>query len=124
MVYVPYDGVRGVAQKCGLPGIKIQQYGLPVRSSFWEKSRSKEVLRKELGLREGLPAILLVGGGDGVGRLGRIAKVLAETIGRERGPNSGQIVVICGKNLSLLIKLERRNWPVPVLLKTLCEQEE
>lgn len=120
-VYVPSDGVRNVAEKCGLPSIKIQQLGLPVREAFWEDevrgNEDKVILKKRLGLKDDLPVVLLIGGGDGVGKLGRIAKVVAGRLGKDHGNEAVQLVVICGKNTHLYKELQRHKWPVFVLVK-------
>ncbi len=60
-----------------------------------------------------LPAVLLVGGGDGIGKVAMIARTLGRTLAASGKP-IGQMVVICGRNRRLQRKLEAEEWRVPV----------
>lgn len=111
LCFVPTDRVRQIALRCGLGAGKIRQFGLPVRPAFWHESREKAVLKRDLGLAENLRTVLVVGGGDGVGGVGRIARALAQRMTRKK---SVQIVVVCGKNKRLQQDLSTQSWPVPV----------
>jgi len=105
--FVPSDAVRKVAEKRGLSGSQIRQYGLPVRPSFWRSTRDKETLTKELGLERERKTVLVVGGGDGVGSLGAIV----ESVARELSvtcPDSAQVVAVCGKNKELRERLQSK----------------
>lgn len=84
--------------------------GLPVRPAFWTSAKPKEVLRKELGLVPDVKTVLLMGGGDGVGGLDTITKILAEKLNKSLKEKS-QIVVICGSNKKLANELSSRPWP-------------
>eukprot|EP00177_Eucheuma_denticulatum_P000280 GFKZ01000473.1.p1 GENE.GFKZ01000473.1~~GFKZ01000473.1.p1 ORF type:complete len:506 (-),score=70.62 GFKZ01000473.1:1162-2679(-) len=112
MIYIPISRVRPIALKAGVPPQKLRQYGLPVRKDFWTAPRDKEVLRAELGLRPKIPAILVVGGGDGVGGLKAIVTQLVQRISTDLGPDQAQLVVICGKNQSLCSSLQKASWPI------------
>eukprot|EP00172_Hildenbrandia_rubra_P004379 Plantae.Rhodophyta-Hildenbrandia_rubra.ctg8734.p1 GENE.Plantae.Rhodophyta-Hildenbrandia_rubra.ctg8734~~Plantae.Rhodophyta-Hildenbrandia_rubra.ctg8734.p1 ORF type:complete len:561 (-),score=72.61 Plantae.Rhodophyta-Hildenbrandia_rubra.ctg8734:1966-3585(-) len=116
-VYVPSEPLKEEAQNMGYRPDQIRLFGLPIRPSFWTETRSVAELRKDLGLAQTMPAVLLVGGGDGVGGLKHIATAIAERIAEEGGSTCGQMVVICGKNRSLLNSLQKRSWPIPVVLK-------
>lgn len=114
MTYVPNDAVRSVADRCNIAPTRLRQYGLPVRSAFWSPPRDKVELRQELGLEADVPAFLLIGGGDGIGNLGKIAKAIADRAAKQFGSHGAQLVVICGKNEGLRKSLSARNWRVPV----------
>ena len=62
----------GVA--CGMRADQLRLTGLPVRPVFATMPRPRAELRAELGMDPDLPAALLVGGGDGVGRVAAIAR--------------------------------------------------
>ncbi|KAF8069665.1 MGD A [Scenedesmus sp. PABB004] len=62
--------------------------------------------RARQGLLPGVPAILLVGGGEGMGQLQATVEQLDA---RLRG--SAQVAVICGRNKALLAKLLGHAWP-------------
>lgn len=117
-VYVPNEAVMEIAKACNVPDTRIQRVGLPVRDTFWYKpTASRHQLRSELGMHPDLPALLLIGGGDGVGNLGPVAKAIAVKIVRDLGSEAAQIVVICGKNKPLLDSLQRHTWRLPIVLK-------
>ncbi len=117
LTYVPSEPLREVAMNIGLNERRLRLFGLPIRPSFWNETRSRNELRHELGMAQDIPAVLLVGGGDGVGGLSAIASAIATKIGDEVGSGGGQLVVVCGKNKKLLNQLQARSWPIPVVLK-------
>lgn len=114
MCFVPTDRVRRIAQRCGLADSQLRQYGLPVRPAFWREGRDKQSVKGELGLVQHLPTVLIVGGGDGVGGVGRIARAIADRLDTSGDAPGGQIVVVCGKNERLRKQLASASWPVPV----------
>ena len=61
-----------------------------------------------------LPAVLLMGGGDGMGPVEETARALGEVLFDEECQRPrGQIVVICGRNQVLKSNLESIEWTVP-----------
>jgi len=107
--FVPSDAVRKVAERRGLSGEQIRQYGLPVRPSFWQTPRPRKQLLDELGLETDRKTVLVVGGGDGVGSLGKIVEATAETLSRDC-PGGAQVVAVCGKNAQLRNRLETKQF--------------
>lgn len=103
--FLPSDAVRRVAVRRGLQPEQIRQYGLPVRPSFWQVPRPREQLVSELGLEKDRKTVLVVGGGDGVGSLGRIVEATARELSKEC-PGDTQVVAVCGKNAVLRKNLE------------------
>lgn len=72
-------------------------------------------LRRELHMDEDLPAVLLMGGGEGMGPIEATARALGDTLYDENlGEPIGQILVICGRNKKLANKLQSINWKIPV----------
>lgn len=142
-LYVPTDAVREVSKRVRVPSSVVRQYGLPVREHFWtegavearragavapivpmEEDGVKEssrptvaALREKLGLRPGTPALLVIGGGDGVGNLGPVAKAIAAKIARDHGEAAAQMVVICGKNKALRLSLEQHLWKISTIVQ-------
>lgn len=116
--YCPTEEVAKRAAKAGLQSSQIKVYGLPVRPSFVKPVRPKDELRKELGMDEDLPAVLLMGGGEGMGPIEATAKALGNALYDENlGEPIGQVLVICGRNKKLANKLLSAEWKIPVQVK-------
>jgi 1,2-diacylglycerol 3-beta-galactosyltransferase len=107
-LFVPSDRVEGLARRNGVPQCKIRKYGLPIRGTFQKPAGDKQEMRRNLNI-EDMPTALLVGGGDGVGGLGQIAKALGKEIGEKGTPK--QLVVVCGSNAALREELSAYDWP-------------
>ncbi|KAG6532695.1 hypothetical protein ZIOFF_006545 [Zingiber officinale] len=116
--YCPSSEVAKRALKAGLQPSQIKIYGLPVRPSFVKPVRSKVELRKELGMVEDLPAVLLMGGGEGMGPIEATARALSDSLYNENVEEPiGQILIICGRNRKLADRLQSIDWKVPVQVK-------
>ncbi|XP_041022642.1 monogalactosyldiacylglycerol synthase, chloroplastic-like isoform X1 [Juglans microcarpa x Juglans regia] len=116
--YCPSAEVAKRALKAGLHASQIKVYGLPVRPSFIKPVRQKFELRRELGMDENLPAVLLMGGGEGMGPIEATARALGDALYDENlGDPIGQVLVICGHNKKLASKLLSIDWKVPVQVK-------
>lgn len=64
---------------------------------------------------EDLPAVLLVGGGEGMGPVEQTARALGQSLYDDTtGKAIGQMVVVCGRNKRLVKKLEALDWNIPV----------
>jgi len=66
-----------------------------------------------------LPAVLLIGGGEGMGPVEATARALAKRLGGPGAGNAGpigQLVIVCGRNKKLKEKLEAIDWPMPTLV--------
>lgn len=64
---------------------------------------------------EHLPAVLLMGGGEGMGPIEATARALGDALYDEtNGVPMGQILVICGRNKKLVNKLQSIDWKIPV----------
>ena len=104
----------GVA--CGMRPEQLRLTGLPVRPVFATTPRPRAELRAELGMDPDLPAALLVGGGDGVGRVAAIARTVGRMLANGDQPR-GQIAVICGRNRRLQATLAKEDWSIPVQIR-------
>ncbi len=114
MTYVPSQAIEAVAARCRVANSKVQRIGLPVRRDFWEPPPDKRTLRNERGLSNDSPAILLIGGGDGVGKLGNLAHAITRRLYAQAGPLAAQLVIVCGSNAALAEQLSEVSWPIPV----------
>lgn len=64
---------------------------------------------------EHLPAVLLMGGGEGMGPIEATAQALGDALYDEvNGEAIGQVLVICGRNKKLASKLQSISWKIPV----------
>ncbi|KAF2313041.1 hypothetical protein GH714_008866 [Hevea brasiliensis] len=116
--YCPTMDVAKRALKAGLQPSQIKVYGLPVRPSFVKPVRPKRELRRELGMDEDLPAVLLTGGGEGMGPIEATARALADSLYDETLCEPiGQVLVICGRNKKLANRLLSIDWKIPVQVK-------
>ncbi|KAL8536922.1 hypothetical protein ACS0TY_012198 [Phlomoides rotata] len=116
--YCPSEEVAKRALRAGLQRSQTKVYGLPVRPSFVKPVRPKGELRKGLGMDEHLPAVLLMGGGEGMGPIEATARALSNALYDEtNGEPTGQILVICGRNKKLVNKLQSIDFKIPVEVK-------
>ncbi|KAM6599993.1 hypothetical protein CsatA_019602 [Cannabis sativa] len=91
-----------------LPKFELEQlYLMPIRPSFARAVLSKDQLRQELEMDPDLPAVLVMGGGEGMGPIKKTAMALRESLyHKEAGKPIGQLIIICGRNKTLLSRLE------------------
>ena len=62
-----------------------------------------------------LPAVLLMGGGEGMGPVERTAIDLGESLfDKQLRKPIGQLIIICGRNKSLASTLKEMEWKIPV----------
>ncbi|MEA4945762.1 MAG: glycosyltransferase [Propionicimonas sp.] len=110
LVVVPTEVAKQRGVEFGIPAGNLRVIGLPVDERFRAVPSDRMAFRRRVGWREDLPVILLVGGGDGMGPVKRIAKAI-----NEDAPQA-QLVVICGRNESLRAELEGLDWNLPAHL--------
>ena len=110
LVVVATDEAREKAIEYGIAEGNLRVIGLPVAERFTHPMPDRLAWRQRMGWRTDLPVILLVGGGDGMGPLKRVAKAINEA------RLDATLVVICGRNAELKAELERVDWRMPVHL--------
>ena len=114
--FVPSDALYKAAKDRKLKDEQIVQYGLPIRRGFWAtkgtgKQLSPQAMKKQLGLDESLPTVLIVGGGDGMGGIVDISEALGNELGKMSSDKAqAQMVVVCGKNVQAKEQLENKSW--------------
>lgn len=120
MCFVPSWPAYRLGLQAGLKPEQLCLHGLPIRPAFGKAFRSKPELRRELGLRPDVPMLLLIGGGEGMGRMAETTEVIAMRLaaeGKEADSPLAQLVVVCGSNQGLQENLSSRAWPIPVWVK-------
>lgn len=69
----------------------------------------------ELEMDPLLPAVLLMGGGEGMGPVKKTAKSLGESLfDKQLNKPIGQLIIICGRNETLASTLQSLDWKIPV----------
>lgn len=96
---------RGICY--GVNPEKIHVIGLPVAERFCHPPTDKKKLKAELQWPVDLPVILLVGGGEGMGPLEKIARAINDSGIR------AAMAIVCGRNAKLKTTLETFEWQVP-----------
>lgn len=106
---VPTDEAREEAIRNFVRIDKISVTGQPVAPDFRARMGDRERLRAELGLQDDKLTILLMGGGDGMGRL----EVTAREIALSGLPL--QLLIVAGRNQTVKENLEFINPRVPLM---------
>ncbi|MFA6356399.1 MAG: glycosyltransferase [Candidatus Omnitrophota bacterium] len=83
----------------GIPVERIRVLGIPVQEKFTRRWERDEAVRN-LGLKEGLFTVLIIGGGLGVGPIPQMVQTISGT------SEPFQLIVVCGKNESLRKHIE------------------
>ncbi|XP_010533117.1 PREDICTED: monogalactosyldiacylglycerol synthase 3, chloroplastic [Tarenaya hassleriana] len=123
--YCPSKEVAKRALLDGLEESQIRVFGLPIRPSFARAVLSKDELRKELEMDPDLPAVLLMGGGEGMGPVQKTAEALGESLyDAENGKPIGQLIIICGRNKVLALTLASLEWKIPFKVRGFETQME
>ncbi|MEA3336853.1 MAG: glycosyltransferase [Chloroflexota bacterium] len=98
--------VQRAAISAGVPRDKVHLMGLPVGLEFLEPSGDAKKARRVLGL-DHRPTVLLLGGGEGMGKMADTARALSMSLAEREG----QLAIICGRNASLRRHLTGCSWP-------------
>ena len=106
---VPTRQAARLAVGYGMDRDKIDVTGLPISRRFADLTgRPKRDVRRNLDLDPDLPTVLLMGGGQGMGRMYPIARALASV------KTEFQLVIVAGRNPSLKLQLQMADWKIPV----------
>lgn len=107
---VPTEVARQRALFYGMRPDQVQVIGLPVAERFCQPPGDKAALRARLGWPTDLPVILLVGGGEGMGPLEKVAQAIAAAC------LPAALVIIAGRNKDLKVRLETCSWSMPTFV--------
>jgi 1,2-diacylglycerol 3-beta-galactosyltransferase len=111
---VPDGRTRARAVACGVDPGQVSVHGLPVARQFTAgrpPARERASLRARLGLRPEGWVVVLMGGGEGMGPIERLAHALDATLPSDDPPP--QVVVIAGRNAALRARLRAGRWRHP-----------
>ncbi|MCL4529945.1 MAG: glycosyltransferase [Chloroflexi bacterium] len=109
-IFVPTETARQRAIAYRMPAEKLEVVGMPIADRYCAPAGNKRTLRKKLGWPLDKPIVLMVGGGDGMGPLGRTARAVDDS-----GLNVG-LVIVCGRNEKLKANLEKQAWENPAFI--------
>jgi len=107
---VPTEVAHQRALEAGLRPDQVRLIGLPVANRFCQPAGDPAALREQLGWPQEQPVVLLVGGGEGMGPLEKIAVAISEA------SLPITLVVIAGRNHELQQRLEAHQWPMKTLI--------
>ncbi len=112
-VVVPAREVYQRALSRGVPPARLRLLGHPIHPKFDDVTGSKADLRAQLELPAQTPVVMLMAGGEGGGKLLATALALA----RARLPI--ELVVVCGRNEPLALKLADLSSTLPTPMHVL-----
>jgi 1,2-diacylglycerol 3-beta-galactosyltransferase len=108
LVVVPTEQARDAVREVGVPAERVQLLGLPVDLRFRPPAPGEQqALRRRFGLEEGRPTLLVLGGGDGSGKMLQQVRALAW------GEHDWQVIAVCGRNEKLRRRLSRVHFSTP-----------
>jgi 1,2-diacylglycerol 3-beta-galactosyltransferase len=107
IIFVPTQIAYERGVRYGMSPEKIQIVGMPVAKRYCKPLGNKRALRKKLGWPLNKPIVLFVGGGDGMGPLGKTAIAVDES-----GLDVA-LMIVTGRNQTLKESLESRKWQNP-----------
>jgi len=108
LILVPTENARQRAINYEMDPDQVRVVGQPVTLRYSAPAGDKMSLRQKLGWERNKEVILLIGGGEGMGPLGKTARAIA-TSGLDVA-----LAIICGRNQRLKEHLEALDWPVPI----------
>ena len=108
LILVPTEKARQRAIAYEMYPNQVRVVGQPVAERYCVPGGNKVTLRQKLGWEQDKTTILLVGGGDGMGPLGKTARAIAAS-----GLDVA-LAIVCGRNQRLKAHLESLDWSVPV----------
>jgi len=109
-ILVPTETARQRAIHYHMQPEKIRVVGLPVADRYCAPIGDRRAAREKLGWPPDKSIVLMVGGGEGMGPLGKMARALDES-GLDLG-----LVIVTGRNQRLKATLEARSWEDPVFI--------
>lgn len=97
---VPSEDAKRRFVNLGIAQESIKVFGIPIRMKFAEQI-SKDQAARNLGLDPQVPAILIMGGGQGLGPIKKVVQSLLKV------SNPFQLIVIAGVNVKLMDWLKK-----------------
>jgi len=107
LIVVPTQEARQVGLQRGISPGRLKVVGLPVAEAFSRRNGEPGEIRARLGWPLDNPVVLLMGGGEGMGKI----ETIAAAVDAARLPVT--LVIIAGRNRTLRQRLEARTWKIP-----------
>jgi len=110
LILVPTETARQRGLRYNMDDKKIRVVGLPIAERYCAPLGDKHILREKLGWPQDKPIVLMVGGGEGMGPLGKMARGIDES-----GLDVG-LVIVAGRNQRLKTTLGSVSWENPTFI--------
>ena len=110
LIIVPTEIAKQKGLAYGLNPDRIRVLGLPVSHRFCLPSESSRSFRCRMGWPQDLPVILLIGGGEGMGPLAKVARALSDA------HLDAALVIVTGRNHKLKAQLDAEDWSLPTFI--------
>lgn len=107
IIIVPSNDNYDRARHFGILSSKLKNIGLPVSDKFSNQHTDKRKLKKQLGWPVDIPTLLIMAGGDGMGKIGSICKKM------DRIQSNVHLAIITGRNKKLYQTLKQRKFTHP-----------
>jgi len=109
-IFLPAEAARERGVKYHMDPEKLEVVGFPVLDRYCRPPGRRRALRRQLGWPLDKPIALVVGGGEGMGPVARIARSIDES-----GLDLAQVIV-AGRNSRLKATLEAYKWENPTFI--------
>lgn len=107
MIVVPSQESYQRARSFGVPAAQLQIAGLPIASAFTQTFASPDSLKAKLGWPKDVPTLLVMAGGDGMGKISSLSRQL------DKISQPVHLAIIAGRNKSLYKTLKARKSKQP-----------
>ena len=106
-IFLPAEAARARGLHFGMDPDRLEVVGFPVLARYGESVGDRAMLRRRLGWEEQKPLALIVGGGEGMGPVAKIARAI------DRSGLDLTQVIVAGRNKRLKGALESSTWSNP-----------
>lgn len=108
LIIVPSTESYIRARNFGVPSPKLKIIGLPTKSGFADIPANPHILKKKYNWPDQVPTLLVMAGGDGMGKISGLVKKL-DSLSQDV-----HLAVIAGRNKNLETNLKSRDYKKPV----------
>lgn len=109
-IFVPAEAARERGIHYGMDPGRLEVVGFPVLARYCQPAPDRNALRLKHGWPSGKPLVLIVGGGEGMGPVTKVARMIDES-----GLDLVQVIV-AGRNKRLKSTLEAVVWENPTFI--------
>lgn len=110
LILVPTESARERAINYDMDPARVHVVGLPVSDQYCKPLADKLELRARLGWPADKPVVLMVGGGEGMGPLAKMALAV------DQSGLDIALVIVAGRNQALKASLEAHTWENPAFI--------